>query len=459
MQYTDLIIVGAGPAGYHAAVHAAEQGLRVALIESEAVGGTCLNWGCIPTKALLFLAKQFSLLSELPEIAGNGQYDHRLALSWKNRIVNSLNSDIQKLLCSRRVDLVRGRAEIQSLTAAEKVLQVSGISYSAQNLILATGASNWVPPITITESTVLDSRALLELENIPKRLCIVGGGAIGVEFAFLYAALGSAVTLVEREKQLLPSMDAEVAEDMQAFLQQKSKVELHLSAKIEKVAQNELYFFQDKGDHRRLPFDVLLMCTGVRVNCESFIKQGVHCSRQGIAVDSKMRTNIHGLYAIGDVTGTSQLAHSAYRMAEVAVNAIVKIPASMRYHAIPQVVYGFPECASCGMTEREAREQGVKFASATFPMRISGRHLAEKGDPSLGFCKILAEKKSGCIIGMHIVGHYASEIISLAAVFLEHEMRVQEISEMIFPHPSISELVPALCKRLQQMIRKGESHA
>lgn len=446
MDAYDLIVIGGGPGGYHAAHVAAHRGKKVLLVEKEALGGTCLNWGCIPTKTLLNIAKHFSYSKNLEDmgLTSTPQYNHTHALKWKNDGIKILQNGVQNMLKKSKVTVGIGEAYIESVSADKKIIKIinDDTSYSTENIILAGGVESYIPPIPgIETANVLTSKEILSMNEIPQKLVIVGGGVIGVEFASLFAQLGSTVTVFESMPEILPMMESDSVRILRKTLEAKQGVEFHCHTTVEKIEKQKVFFIASDGKKDTRSFDNLLISVGRKTDLSTFANVGLDTSTTGVVVDEHMMTNIPGVYAIGDITGMLQLAHVAYRMAEVAVDAITGRQSRMRYNAVPTVIYTNPELASCGLTEAQSTEQGRHIITASLPITTSGRAVVEYGPDIKGSCKIIADKQSSVILGIHIVGPMASEIISSAAVIIEAELRVQELAEIIFPHPTVGEIL------------------
>lgn len=437
MEHYDLIVIGAGPGGYIAAERAGHAGKKVLLIEKDNLGGVCTNWGCIPTKSLLNSSKLYKKAlhgEKYGVIAGNVEFSLEKAMAHKQDTIETLRKGIAFLMKSNKVDVVFAEAEVDS----SKIVKADGKEYSFDNLFVASGSTAFVPPIPGADLPhVLTNKGILEVEKLPENLVIIGGGVIGVEFASFFSAVDVNVTVVEMMDEIIPLMDSDFAAALRKNL---PKVDFHLKAKVTKIDESNVYFEKD-GKETALPADMVLMAVGRRPLTMGLEKIGLDVAPQGIRVDEQMRTNLPGIFAIGDVNGKSLLAHSASRMGEVAVNTILGQPDLMRYGAIPWAVYTDPEAAGCGLTEAQAIEEGFTVKTATMPMRANGRFLAEQGKKEPGMCKVVVEEESGLLLGVHMLGVYSSEIIHSAAAMMEMELRVQDIKEIVFPHPSVSEII------------------
>lgn len=445
----DVIIIGGGPGGYLAAERLAQRKKQVLLIEKQYLGGTCLNVGCIPTKTLLNSAKHYLHAQEAPQFgvhADNIRFDMGEMAAWKKKTVETLCSGVASLMKRLKVDVVMGTGE---LIAAGKVkIAETGEVHEAKAVIIAAGSVPAMPPIPGTKDNkkLLDSTALLELTQVPENLCVIGGGVIGIEFASLFGTLGSKVTVIEMMDEIIPPMDKELAPLLRKHLK---NTEFRLGCRVEKLDGGTVFYKTKEGKDESVKADIVLMAVGRKCQTESWNGKaaGIDIRPKGVAVDERMRTNVSGVWAIGDVNGKSMLAHSAYRMAEVAVNDICSVldgtPSRdrMRYDAVPWVVYSIPEASGCGITEQEARAKNIGVKTATVPMIVSGRFVAENGVKAAGTVKVIADEKNDRILGVHILGSYASEMIWGASALIENEMRVEDVKQLIFPHPTVCEAI------------------
>lgn len=439
MSSYNLIVIGSGPGGYIAAQRAGALGKKVLLIERDNLGGVCTNVGCIPTKSLLNSAKHYRYAQESEAMGVSAEkvtFDLTKAMAWKKDTVETLRSGIAFLMKGAKADVVFGEAVCLD---ANRV-QVGQEVYQGENIIIATGSSPAVPPIPGSNlPNVLTSTEILSLEKLPASLVVIGGGVIGVEFASFFASVGVEVAVIEMMDEILPMVD----KDMAKLIRREMKpVEFYLSSKVTEIKKDGVLFTNEKGESQELKGEMVLLSVGRRPNLEAVKNLKLDINRGGIVVDETLRTNIPNIYAIGDVNGKSLLAHSASRMAEVVVsNLYGKGKQKMRYNAIPWAVYGMPEVAGCGLTEDEAKRQGREVLSATVQMRSNGRFLAENGKRAAGLCKVVVDAKSRAILGVHLLGPYSSEIIYGAAAIIEAELRIEDVKEIVFPHPSVSEII------------------
>lgn len=446
MQKYDLIVVGAGPSGYVAAQRAGELGKKVLLVERENLGGVCTNRGCIPTKSLLNSAKQYLHAKEANKFGVHCQdvnFNLSEAMKWKMETIETLRSGIAFLMKSNKVEVVFGEAVFED----NHHIKVNDDTYETDYIILATGSSPFIPPIEGSKGpNVVTSDEILELKEIPQRLAVIGGGVIGVEFASFFSLLGTKVDVIEMMPEILPMMDGEFAKLLRREMKD---VDFHLGCKVTRVLENGVVFLNAKGEEEKVECDLVLMSVGRRANIAGLEPLGLHIERGAVVVNETMQTNVSNIYAIGDINARSQLAHSASRMADVAVDNIFgKRTQVMRYNAIPWAVYGSPEASGCGLTENTAKALGKQVKTATVQMRANGRFLAENGKRATGLVKVVADSETGAILGVHLLGPYSSEMIWGASALIEAELRVQDVAEVVFPHPSVSELIKDACSEI-----------
>lgn len=447
MQY-DLIVLGGGPAGYLGAERAGAAGLSVLCIEKGSVGGVCLNEGCIPTKTLLYSAKLYDGAKHGEKYGVSAQglaVDHAKVVARKNKVVKLLVGGVKAALKQNGVTLIEGEGRIEGRDENGFRVSVNGETHTAGKLLIATGSAPAVPPIVglkegMERGFVLTNREILALTEAPERLVVIGGGVIGLEMASYFNSIGSAVTVVEMLDHIAGENDAELTALLQKNYEKKG-VRFILSARVTELAEGGVCYEKD-GEACRVDADKVLLSIGRRANTAGLGLEtiGVELARGAVVTDLHMRTNVPGVYAAGDVNGKSMLAHTAYREAEVAVNDMLGIADEMRYGAVPSVVYTNPELASVGETEATAKRNGLDVTTVKLPMRFSGRYLAENegGD---GIAKLVVERGSQRVVGMQALANYASEFISTAAVFVETGMTLAQVKKIIFPHPTVGEII------------------
>ena len=447
MEIYDLIVIGGGPGGYLAAERAAHAGLKTLLFEKRSLGGVCLNEGCIPSKALLNSAKTYVHALHAQDYGvscQDVQIDQGKVVARKAKVVRTLVSGVKAKMKAAGVTVVMEEAIITGKSGDGFAVTAKGQTYTGKNLIIATGSSNVIPPLPgVRENLgafVLTNREILDLQEIPKELVIIGGGVIGLEMACYYACVGSQVTVIEMLDHIAGATDRELGKMLQKELESKG-IRFLLSHKVTGVEPGTVFAEDIAGNAVTVSADKVLLSIGRRANCADLGLEtiGVKFDR-GITTDTQGRTNVPGVYAIGDVNGHHMLAHTAYREAEVAVNTILGKQDTMRYHANPSVIYTFPEIGSVGKTEEECKDKGIDYQVQKLSMRYSGRFVAEN-EGADGLCKILIDKKRRTILGVHLLGSYSGEIIWGAAQMLEMQLRVQDARQIIFPHPTVSEII------------------
>ena len=449
----DCVIIGGGPAGYRAAEHLGVKGRSVLLVEKGLIGGTCLNVGCVPTKTLLNSAKYYVHALEGEKFgvtAENVRYDLGVMMAWKNEVVEKLRSGIVGSMKRAKVTVLAGEARVEG--PGKVAVTEAGSSprtEEARAILVCTGSSPSIPPIPGLRDNpkVLDYTGILEITEVPERLCVIGGGVIGVEFASLFSSLGCKVSIVEMLDEIVPFMDADQAPVLRRAM---DKVTWKLGCKVTSVTGATVNYITRDGVAEAVEADLVLAAIGRKANVDGWGAETVSLDRspKGVTVDERLRTSAPGIWAAGDLTGRSLLAHSAYRMAEVAaadIDAVIsgkaEGPERMRWDAIPWAVYSIPEAAGVGMTEKDARARGLEPACVKIPLRASGRFAAENGFLAHGSVKLVTDKATGLILGLHGVGAYAAETIWGGAVLIEQEMRASDLREMIFPHPTVWELI------------------
>jgi dihydrolipoamide dehydrogenase len=440
-----IIIIGAGPGGYVAAIRAAQLGAQVTIVEAQAVGGVCLNWGCIPSKTLLNLVDlgERARHAEAWGLTFDGPigFDLKRMMARKNDVVQSLVKGISTLFKQWKIQHVAGRGELVS-DRQVRVIDADGASSLLESdaIVLATGSS-WpqMPQFPIDGQQVISSKEALELGEIPRSVIIVGGGVEGCEFACLFSGLGSHVTLVEMMPTILPTED----EDTVAILTRefkKRKVQLYLNATIQdwKSTADGIQSTLNTGES--VIADKMLISVGRRMNSRGLGLEAVGVqtgSREEILVDEHMETSVPGVYAIGDVTGKSMLAHVASAQGKVAVSNAMGITQSINYDVIPAGIFTLPEIGRVGLTEQQARERGVQATVGRF--RYGGIGKAQAVGEITGQFKVIADKESKKIVGVHIIGAHAADLIHEGALAMQGGLTVTDVADMIHAHPTLSE--------------------
>lgn len=445
----DLVIVGGGPAGYVAGIRAGQLGLKTLILEKEYLGGTCLNVGCIPTKALFQSAEVASTVRESApygiQSSLNG-VDFPTVMDRKNGVVKKLVGGVAFLLKKHKVEVVAGEAKLLSATQVQDIK--TGTVYQTKNILIATGSSNAAPPFPgLHGERVIDSTDLLSLQTMPKSLAIIGGGVIGCEFASILNAFGCQVTVVEMLPHLLGNMDSSLAN---AAAQQftKAGIRVELGAKVLSIGDQgaeKLVTYEKDGAKGTVQAEYVLVSTGRKANsaglgCEAL---GIRMERGYIQVDGHMRTSVPGIYAAGDITGQGMLAHTAFEGGTVAVENMAGIDRELHLNAVPKVVFVDNEIASVGMTEEEAKAAGYDVVVGTFQLSADSKAVAM--GKTEGFVKIVSEKKDHLILGMHMEGPSASELVTLGAQIIASELLLEDVEQTIYPHPAVSEAIREAC--------------
>ena len=446
----DLLIIGAGPGGYEAAFYAQELGMSVAIVEKDQVGGTCLNRGCIPTKALMHS-------SDVYRDAKNGAWvgveveglraNRKRIGERKDEVLDTLRNGISGLLIKRKIDLVRGEAMI----IGEHTVMVDGMEITAERILVATGSKPFTPPIPGHDLPgVIDSTELIEMggEEIPE-FVIIGGGVIGIEFATIYADLGDHVTVIEGLDRLLPVIDKEIGRSIKMTLEKKG-VDVHVSSPVQKIEKdgNKLVVTlkNKKGEEIAVKADKVLMCVGRRPNTAGVFGDDLlraypdlEDSKGFIKVDDKYETPIRGIYAIGDCNGGIQLAHVAAAEGRNAVALMNGCKATINMGTVPSCIYTDPEIAVVGMTADEAKEAGIEVVTKKYPMSANGKTVIAGLDR--GFVKLVARADDHVLIGAHLLCGRASDLIGELSVAIGRGMMLEEVANIIHPHPSFAEAI------------------
>lgn len=439
-QY-DVIVIGGGPGGYVAAIKSAQMGKKTAIIEEKHFGGVCLNEGCIPTKTLI---KTVNVLEEIKHahefgLEGVNVADIKVSMDKlqkrKQSVINQLVGGVQGLLRANKVTIVDG---VGSFVDAHTV-SVGDKTMTSENFIIATGSESFMPGFISYEgnTNIITSREALNLDHIPESVAIIGGGVIGIEFAYVLSLLGTKVTVLELMDNILPMVDEEISKMAQKSLE-KQGVTFCTGAKVKLVSDLSVHY-EKGGKEEKVTAEMTLMAVGrspytAGLNAEAI---GVEFDRKAIKTDSHMRTNIENIYAIGDVNGTSMLAHTASHEGIVAVENICGHQMNMGYDIIPSCIYLEPEIASIGLTEKQAKEKYGEISVGKFPMAANGKSLVE-GDTT-GMMKVILDKEYGEILGVHMYAKHATDMISEICVAMNMEATAEEIIHSIHPHPTVSE--------------------
>lgn len=445
----DIAIIGGGPGGYVAAEKAGKNGMNTILFEKKDLGGVCLNEGCIPTKTLLYSAKLYDHTrgSEKYGIRAEGvELDYKKMTDRKTKVIRKLVAGVGLRMKNAGVQVVKAEALIEGRTE-EGLIRISaaGESYEAKNLLICTGSESFIPPIPGLDlqanDAIVTNRELLAMKEAPSSLVVIGGGVIGMEFASLYNSIGIEVHVVEMLPEILGALDKEISAMLRTRYTKKG-VHFHLSCKVTGIEGHRVTFVDTEGAEHVVEGDKILVSVGRRPNTQGLGLDtlGVALERGAVKVDDHMRTNAEGVYAAGDITGFSLLAHTASREAEVVINNLCGHDDTMRYDAIPGIVYTNPEVAGVGLTEEEVRKRGIEYTCRKLPMAYSGRFVAEN-EGGEGVCKVITDKESDRVLGVHMLGNPCSEIISSACIAIEQGMSVCELERVVFPHPTVAEII------------------
>lgn len=443
MEY-DIAIIGGGPAGYNAAEKAAINGLKTVLFEKNTIGGVCLNEGCIPTKTLLYSAK---LLDNMKGASKYGilegeqaGFDLGKIISRKDKVVKKLTGGVKMKLTSSGVDIVEGVATLLGENSDKIRISCNEVEYVVKYVLVCTGSDTIIPPVKgLADVAYWTSKEALEIKELPKSLVIIGGGVIGIEFASFFNSMGVKVTVIEMMPEILGAMDKETSAMLRKEYAKKG-IDFHLNTKVTEVSPEGVTIEKDSKTSI-INADRILLSVGRKANTDKvgLSNLSVEILRNGVKVNEYMQTSHPRVYACGDITGYSMLAHTAIRESDVAVNHILGIDDPMSYKAIPGVVYTNPEIAGIGKTEEELKAAGTYYQVLKLPMAYSGRFVAEN-ELGNGLCKLIIDEEAK-IIGCHMLGNPASELITIAGMAIEQGLTVDDFRKVVFPHPTVSEII------------------
>ena len=448
-----IIIIGAGPGGYETALLAAQRNVEVVLIESGPVGGTCLNEGCIPTKAFCKNAEVLDGLREAAEFGVTGLsygFDFNKVVERKNAVVNQLKGGVEGLLGHKNITLVRGKASFKD----QHTVVADGEEYSADYIIIATGSVSASLPIEGADLPgVITSKEILDIDEVPQRLCVIGGGVIGLEFASIFRSFGSEVTVLEYCKDILPRFDTDLAKRLKQSLSKRG-IEINTQAQVTGISETSGEYtvsFTRKGKEESVVADKVLMAVGRRANIASLnlSDAGIEFTGRGVVVNNVMQTNVPHIYAIGDINGQMMLAHAATFQGIVALDHIMDIENEIDLSVMPAAVFTSPEAASVGLTEDECKEKGIPVKCLKSFFRANGKAVT-MGETD-GFCKVVvaAEPKEGAdspyepgrILGCHMYGPHSSDIIQEACALISRKVTVSQFHDIIHTHPTLTEVL------------------
>ena len=445
-RHFQLIIIGTGPGGYVAAIRAAQLGLKTAVVEKDELGGTCLNWGCIPTKSWIMTAHLFEQIRRAKEFGievGEPRVNWPVLLERKNKVVKQLTGGVKTLLGGRGVEIVKGVARFASANRVAVTGAGGATELTADAVMIATGAEATLPPgFKLDGERVITSQDALDLTKQPKRLAVLGGGVVGTEFACFFAAVGTEVTLIEMLPRLVPAEDDEVAQALEREMK-KHKIAIHLGTKVEGMKDGaDGALTLELAGGKTVTVDTVLVATGRRPYTTGLGLETLGLARGDrgrIAVNERLQTSVRNVYAIGDVTDIKQLAHYASAQGKAAAEVIAGHPAQTNWRAVPAATFTSPEIASVGLTERDARAQGHEVKIGRFPFRAHGRNIAD--GETAGFVKIIADAGSDQLLGAHIFGARASELIHECSLAIAADLNARDLAQAIHAHPTFTEAI------------------
>lgn len=439
----DVLVIGAGPGGYTAAIRAAQLGGKVAIIEKQDLGGTCLNKGCIPTKALIASVHTLHCLKKAEEfgiIAKNVKIDFSAIMTRKERIVKRLRTGIKNLLKSYHIEVIKGQAYFVS----PSTIKIEDKTLDIKKCIIATGSViSEMLGIKIDGQNIITSDDVIELEQIPSSLLIVGGGVIGLEFACIFQGLGSKVTIAEALSSILSSEDREISKALKSILAKRGMdIKTKTTVKEINLKDGKVEVILNSGENiEKILVEKVVITIGRKpqINNLGLENAGIFCEDGRIVVNNKMETNINGIYAIGDVIGGPFLAHKASAEGIVAAENALGRKTLIDYRAIPRCIFTIPEIASVGISEEEAKKKGYKVAIGKFPFMANGKAITT-GDTT-GFVKVVVDRETNAILGIHILGLQATELITQASLAIRLGCTINELNRIIYPHPTLSEAI------------------
>ena len=447
MEKTDLIIIGAGPGGYHTAVHAAKEGLKVTIIEKSHPGGTCLNCGCIPTKSFAHDAELYR--NPLLSCVGGGHVNFTRIQERKNDVIAQLREGVKGLMAQPGITYIEGEAKFVD----KKVIEVNGTQMTADNIIIATGSRArmlpFIPALNSPEGAdlkdkVMTSTELLEIDHVPNSMAIIGAGVIGLELASAFETFGSSVTVIEFLKECLPTIDSDIAKRLRKTLEKRG-INFNMNSGVKSIQATEdkkqaVVTFEQKGQEKQVVADVVLVATGRAANVEGLGLEvaGINTIKQGIETNDYYETNVPGVYAIGDVNGKQMLAHAASFQGLHVLNHIMNKQDKIRFDIMPAAVFTYQEAGSVGMSEDACKKEGIKCIVKKGFFRSNGKALAM--EETEGMLKVMADE-NGKIIGCHVFGAHSADITQEVAVLMNNDATLNDLRDMIHIHPTIGEVL------------------
>ena len=438
-----LLIIGAGPGGYETALAAAKRGVEVVLVEAGPVGGTCLNEGCIPTKSF---CKNAQLLEQLREAEAFGvsdlayNFDFKAVTARKNAVVEQLRGGVESLLSHKLITLVRGKASFKD----PHTVVVGDEEYSADYIIIATGSVSASLPVPGADlEGILTSKEILDIEELPKKLCVIGGGVIGLEFASIFNSFSCEVTVLEYCKEILPRFDTDLAKRLKQCLGKKG-IDINTQSQVLSISKEGDQYkvtFLRKGKEESVVADKVLMAVGRKANVDSLnlAEAGVEFGPRGVVVNEVMQTSQPHIYAVGDINGKMMLAHAAIFQGLVALDHMMGVDNDIDLSVMPAAVFTSPEAASVGKTEDECKEAGIKVKCLKSFFRANGKAVT-MGETE-GFCKVIVEEETGLLLGCHLFGPHSSDIVQEACALISRKSTLKQLQDIIHTHPTLTEVI------------------